>query len=297
MTSGFTLGRHINTSKGFTTAPSYASSIGCGIFQIFLGVPMIVLSKARTKKELVTFSNELEKYNIHMVVHASYTINLCHPPSNPKYDASVKALKQDLAASKIIGDRCLGVIIHMGKNVAENGITNQEAINNYINSLNAVLETTDEETTIILETGASQGTEVGSCIDELGEIYWGVNENKRHRIKFCIDTCHIWATGYDISSEAKVKAFFKEFDDKIGIYNIACIHFNDSKTDIGSKVDRHADLSYGKIGAKGLKYFAIYSRKYDIPLITETPLNSVNPKTNKDVTFKEELVKIKYWLK
>jgi deoxyribonuclease-4 len=292
----FRLGRHINISHGFVTAPWYAESIGCGIFQIFLGAPQQVLSKAKQKDELIKFGKETDKRKLKMVVHGSYTINLCHPKKSKKFQASLRSLIQDLNASDNIGQNCLGVIIHMGKNIPENKLTDEQALDNYVIGLQNALAATPINTRIILETGASQGNEIASEIDGLSEIYWKLNEDERTRIYFCIDTCHIWATGYDISKPVGVKNFFKEFDDKIGLEKIICVHFNDSKTDLQSCVDRHADLGYGYIKSEGLRSVAQFAKKHDIPLIFETPLDAINKKTNREITFEEELLKVKSWL-
>ena len=293
----FRIGRHINTSHGFTTAPAYADSIDCEVLQVFLGNPQAINSKPKQEKDLIKFSSELNKYKLKMVVHSSYTINLCHPPKSKQFQASVRSLVRDLNATHIIGKRCMGVVIHMGKNIKANNITNQQAIRNYIRGLKKALSETPDDTIIILETGASQGTEVGSKIDGLEEIYWALDAKQRRRVKFCIDTCHIWATGYDISTRVGVRKFFNEFNRAIGIDRIACIHFNDSKTGLDSNVDRHADLGHGHIKSVGLKAVLKFAQKHKISVIMETPLDTVNPKTNKDVTFPQELAKIKKWLR
>ena len=291
------IGRHINISHGFLTAVHHAHSLGCNIMQIFLGPPQRISFKARSNTELHKFGLELQKYDMEMVIHGSYAINLCHPAGSARFKSSIKSLQQDLMAASLIGDRCAGVIIHMGKNIADNKIDNKTAIDNYIIGLKTALKATPFETTIILETGASQGTEVGSKIDGLATIYWSLTEKERERITFCIDTCHIWATGYDISTTAGVNSFFKEFDKKLGIDKIACIHFNDSKTALNSHVDRHADLAYGFIGEAGLKAFAHKASKYQIPIIMETPLDAIDPRTNREVTFANEFAKLKTWIK
>ncbi|BCS83296.1 apurinic endonuclease IV [Cotonvirus japonicus] len=291
------VGRHINISEGFLTAPENAKNSGYDIFQIFLGAPQRILSQARQQDQLIKFGNIIEKMNMFMVVHGSYTINLCHPINSKKFIASVKSLVQDLNSTELIGKNCLGVIIHMGKNISENKLTNDEAIQNYILGLKQALSETSNNTTIILETGASQGSEVGSRITGLAQIYNGLTSKEQSRIYFCIDTCHIWATGYDISSSSGVKKFFKKFDKMIGINKILCIHFNDSKNPLDSHVDRHADLGYGRIGETGLREVAIYAKKYNIHIIMETPLDAVNKKTNKSVTRMEEFRKTKTWLK
>ncbi len=232
-----------------------------------------------------------------MVVHSSYTINLCHPIHSTKFESSLKSLIQDLESSFYIGPRCLGVIIHMGKNITTNGINTKDALMNYVKGIHIALLNTPETTNIILETGASQGSEVGSDIDGLAYIYSKIKDKYKSRVFFCIDTCHIWATGYDISTKNGVTNFFEEFDKKIGISKIKCIHFNDSKTKLNSHVDRHADLGYGHIGEQGLKYFVKRSVRHSIPIIMETPLDSVDETTNQDITFQQELKKVVSWIK
>jgi deoxyribonuclease IV len=293
----FRIGRHIGIRHGFTTAPEYASDIGCQVFQVFLGAPTQITSKPKTEDQLTVFAAELKRHKLKMVIHAAYTINLCHPKKAKIFQSSVKSLVQDLNAASIIGKRCLGVIIHMGKNIPANKISDEKAIKNYVIGLQQALAESPEETTIILETGASQGSEVGSDIDGLTAIYSGLEDDEKERVKFCIDTCHIWATGYDISTSDGVKDFFTEFDEKIGLDKIACIHFNDSKTALGSGVDRHADLAYGFIKETGLKAVVQFAQKHHIPVIMETPLEAVNIKTNQEVTFEEEFGKAKSWLK
>src|SRR5277367_2825270 len=111
--SKFRIGRHINISHGFLTAPAYARSINCDVMQIFLGAPQRIYSKAKPTEELRAFGTELVTYKLHVVIHGSYTINLCHQPTSKQFVSSVKALVQDLTAASVIGSRCLGVIIHM----------------------------------------------------------------------------------------------------------------------------------------------------------------------------------------
>jgi deoxyribonuclease-4 len=291
------IGRHINVSQGFLTAPAYAKSIGCNIFQIFLGVPQFIISKAVPVDDLKKFGDLLKKLKLLMVIHGSYTINLCHPKKNNLYKSSVRSLVQDLKASSIIGNQCLGVIIHMGKNIPALGLSNNQALENYVYGLKEALMQTPQNTTIILETGAGQGNEIGSNINDLAQIYWYLNEKERERIKFCIDTCHIFSYGYNISTLQGVNEFFKLFNDLIGSEKIACIHFNDSETKLNSMVDRHADLGYGFVGDNGLKAVAQFAEKNGIPLIMETPLDAINVKTNQEVTFEEEFSKVKSWLK
>ncbi|MEM3062482.1 MAG: deoxyribonuclease IV [Nitrososphaerota archaeon] len=290
-------GRQIDFRLEIIDAPSVAKELGYGIFQIFLGAPQQAISKARRVSELKKMGEELERNKIEMVIHGSYTINLCHPRSSRMYKTSVRSLVQDLSASSIIGNRCIGVIVHMGKNILSNNISNDDALGNYVSGLKDALMVAPEDATIILETGASQGREVGSKIEDLAKIYWSLEKGEQRRIKICVDTCHIWATGYDISTASGVKNFFGRFDRLIGNDKIGIIHLNDSKTPLGSGVDRHADLGYGYINKTGLKKVVKFARKKNIPVIFETPLDAINPITNQEVTPDEELKLFVSWLR
>ena len=292
----FHIGRHISISHGFLGIPSMVHHLGYNFFQIFMKSPESLTLKMRNKEDLAEFALELEKYHLEMVIHGSYAINLAQPVKSKKFVSSVRSLVQDLESAAIIGNRCKGVIIHMGKNVPENKISYERAVDNYIGGLALALKDSPPPTVIILETGAGQGSQITNKIGDLAELYWRMNPEQRSRIKFCIDICHIWAVGYDISSAQGVRKFFDEFSKKIGLDKIACIHFNDSKTPLGSKVDRHADLGYGLIGTEGLKAVAKFAFKHKISLVAETPLSAINPKTNQDIDFEDELQRIKGWI-
>jgi deoxyribonuclease-4 len=287
-----TFGRHLTIQYGMSSSVDLGHDLGCNIIQIFLGSPEKIASKARTISELTSTGTQLLKYNMKLVIHASYVINLCRDVNDSKFEKGVKAIIRDLKAVAVIastGAQVLGVIIHMGKNVDKFSV--KVALHNYVLGLKQALAATSN-CTIILETGASQGTEVGSRIDQLALIYNSpfITAAERSRIKICIDTCHIWATGYDISSSVKVAEFFSEFDKLIGIKNIACIHFNDSEKPLGAKVDRHADIGYGYIPLKGLGAFAKFCYDMSIPMILETPLDAIDPKTNQPIDIEDELM-------
>lgn len=290
----FLIGRHVGIHYSLLESVRHAHDIHCQIMQIFLGPPTQITVKAKSKADLARVGDELNKYKIILVIHGSYAINLCHPAGSNRFTTSVNSLVKDLKSAEVIGKRCLGVIIHMGKNV--NKLSVEHAIMNYVMGLRDALEAT-ASANIILEMGASQGTEVASRISGLKKIFWSLDKHERRRIKFCVDTCHIWATGYDISTVAGVKKFFDEFDEAIGIKSIVCVHFNDSQTPLGSHVDRHADLGQGYIGTVGLKAFARIARRYQIPLIMETPLNTIDVKTKKPITFADEKKTVTEYIK
>jgi deoxyribonuclease-4 len=289
MKNKFVFGRHMSISFGLANAVRLGHDLHCTIIQIFLGNPERILNKTRSQQELLQLRDSLTKYDMKLVIHGSYTVNLCNDVGSVKFVNSVKSIVQDLNASSIIGTNVLGVIMHMGKNV--NHLPILSAMKNYVYGIKNILSLT-VDSILILETGASQGNEIASRIEGdygLSKVYEELNSNEKKRVKFCIDTCHIWASGYDISTVDKVKEFISLFDKLIGIDKIACIHLNDSERPLGSKVDRHADLGYGYIPLEGLSAFAKFCYQNNIPMILETPLDAINPKTNKPIDIEDEL--------
>lgn len=259
------IGRHLSINE-----INKALDINANIIQIFLGSPRTIQPHKKTIEELNKIKIYLKENKIKNVIHGSYTINLANPIKSFEHIQGINTLVADLNASVIL--KSLGVIIHMGKNVKKINITNDEALQNYIKGIQTTLEKSDKKSKIILETGASQGTEICSNIEGLKNIFDGLTNEEKKRIGFCIDTCHIWASGYDISNKQKVKDFFKKFDELIGIKYISCIHLNNSKNQLNSHVDRHEMLKTGLIPLEGIDAFIKYSKKLKIPLVLETPL-------------------------
>ena len=136
----FRIGCHLGIFPKLSRAPTYANSIGCDMFQIFLGDPQQVINKVIPDEELIKLSKQLSKYKMKMVVHGSYTINLSNPLTNHKHVLSVKAIVKDLQMISIIGKRCIGLVIHMGRNVPANNIDSNQAIKNYVKGLKSSLK-------------------------------------------------------------------------------------------------------------------------------------------------------------
>lgn len=277
------VGRHISFMGSIATA----TEMGCKVIQIFLGSPQMIKNKKKPTKELNDYGTSLFENKIKMVVHSSYTINLAHPLKTTRSSQSIDSLIQDVRSVFEIShggkyiNNCLGVIIHMGKNMPINNLTRSQALKCYADSIKHVINKT-ELVKIIIETGAGQGNEVGSTLEEMKIINDLINHD---RVMFCIDSCHIWSCGYDISSKKGVDDYFNKFDDYIGINRIACIHLNDSQKELGCRVDRHDNIGHGQIGL-GIKHFI--KKVAHIPIILETPV----PETNTVEFCKEEIKKV-----
>lgn len=247
-----------------------AKNDGCNFIQIFTGDPCKFIYN---KKPFDT--NQLKYWKGGIVIHGNFLINLCRLYSDKIGRNSIYLLKKDLEiASKI---NAIGVIIHMGKDTGKLGY--EKAFNTYIENLNIVLKES-KEGIIILETGAGVGTEIATRLNELGKIREAVTN--KERIKFCIDTCHIFAAGYDLSNDLIVDSLEQYIENTLGWDNIIIIHCNDSKNCLCSKKDFHADITDGVISKKNIgsfMKFINFFKKRNIPIILETPSDSIDLKT------------------
>jgi apurinic endonuclease APN1 len=271
------LGYNINTSLGLASSADYAQSLGCTFYQIFLSSPQQFNSKRRPPTELAALKERLETLQLGIVVHGSYMLNFCNPTDSKQHKQALRLLINDLEDSTKIN--AIGVIIHMGKQLE---LTLDTAINNYVTGIQTALKRTTNST-IILETGAGQGTEICTSIFALGKLYNKFTNDEKQRIKFCIDTCHVFSAGYSIGDSAYVDLFCDIIDTHLGWQNIVCIHLNDSKCEVNSKKDRHADITKGFIATDGLKKFICVCAKKNIPIVLETPCDVLSKKEQLDL--------------
>lgn len=260
------IGHHLNTKWGIKGCPAYAEKIGANFFQIFLTSPKQFNAKRKSEADLCYVKDRVIKGGLKLVIHANYMLNFCNPPDTYIHNQAIKLLKADLDESVKCG--AIGVVIHMGKCLK---MDQEYAINNYVAGVRKCLKESDKGSTIILETGAGQGTEVCTSLFALSELYNRFTKKERKRIKICIDTCHVYAAGYDLKDPKYVTVFCDLIDCLFGWETVACIHLNDSKCSLNSKKDRHADIGKGLIGEDGLKVFTKYCVKKGIPIVLETP--------------------------
>ncbi len=259
------IGSHVNFSNSdqLLGALNQALSYDANTFMFYTGAPQNTL---RSKIDDGTTSKALEKMkenNIdisNVIVHAPYIINLANNKEESKYDFSINFLKQEIKRCEQIGIKYL--VLHPGSHV---GLGVDEGISNIIFALNKVNES-NSSVVILLETMAGKGSEVGTNFDEIKRIIDGVKD--KTKIGVCLDTCHLNDAGYDISEFDKV---LDEFDKKIGLSYVHCVHINDSKNIRGAHKDRHENLGYGTIGFDNLINVIYNDRLDNIPKILETP--------------------------
>lgn len=304
-------GRHLGISgHSIVESIQHILDLGGNAMQIFIS-PNRGSGSGRviTAQEAKTVKGILKSTGVYLVIHGKYILNFCSPKVSWYHDALVSDLKK---ASQM-GDT-VGVVIHQGKNKPEFKQTRAEAIKTYVGHLERVLDaTSDISNPIVLENSCQQGNEIGYTLEELAEIYHTFGDKYKKRVKFCLDTCHIFVAGtLQFKSREEVDEFMNRFDKLIGLEKLEVIHFNDSKTPFDGHNDHHHDLGKGYIASNeyistvkkyqkmgeaekirgseaGLRHIVRWANKYAIPLILETPLE--------DTEAAKEIEKLGDWVR
>ena len=256
------IGSHVGFSKNNQLLGSVleASSYGANTFMFYTGAPQNTMRNPIDNKltsEAIEKMNEVGIDFSKVIVHAPYIINLCNEAN---FDFSVSFLKGEIKRVSDLGVK--NMVLHPGSHV---GLGVDKGIENIIAGLNLVLDGS-LDVTILLETMAGKGSEVGSTLDEIKRIIDGVKD--KNHIGVCLDTCHLNDAGFDMSD---FDSYLDKFDEIIGIEKIGCIHINDSKNIISSHKDRHENIGFGTIGFDNLIKIIYNERLGDIPRILETP--------------------------
>ena len=258
------IGSHVSFKKedGLLGSLKEALSYGSNTFMFYTGAPQNT-RRFEIDENLTNEALDLMKENSidinKVIVHAPYIVNLANNKEEDKYNFSINLLKEEVKRCEKLGIKYM--VLHPGSAV---GLDVSVAIDNIINGLNKILDGTT--TTILLETMAGKGTEIGRDFSEIKRIIDGV-ENKE-KIGVCMDTCHLNDAGYNLNNFDEV---LDEFDKIVGLHYLKCIHINDSKNIIGSHKDRHENIGYGTIGFDNLVKIIYHEKLSEIPKILETP--------------------------
>ncbi len=262
------VGAHVSASGGVENAPLNAMAIGAKAFALFTKNQRQWLAKPLTEKSIETFKSNLTKVGIapeHVLPHDSYLINLGHPEAEP-LQKSRNAFLDEMQRCEQLGLTLIN--FHPGSHLKK--ISEQASLDKVAESINMTLEQTSNVIAVI-ENTAGQGTNLGYSFEHLAHIIDKV-ENK-NRIGVCLDTCHSFTAGYDLRTTEACDKTFAEFERIVGFKYLRGMHLNDSKPDLGSRVDRHESLGKGKIGLECFRYIMNDARFDDIPMVLET----VNP--------------------
>jgi|ERR1700733_8898843 len=263
------LGAHMSIAGGLEKAIERGQSIGCTAIQIFTKSNRQWHAKPITQEEADLFKKTWAESNVDSIIaHATYLINIAS--GDPKIaHASLNALAKELDSCDLLGIPYL--VLHPG---ASTSSTQQEALDRVVAHLDLVLDN-DNKTTILLETMAGQGSTLCSSFEQLAYLLKKVKH--AHKLGICLDTCHIFAAGYDFRDAKDYNHLWETFDKIVGLQHLKAIHINDSQKELGCKVDRHQHIGKGKIGLHGFELLFNDSRFFDIPKILETPKATKEP--------------------
>jgi deoxyribonuclease-4 len=265
------VGFHVSIGGGISNSVHNAKKLGCSAFQIFSRNPRGWTAKPLPTDEVRSFKNRLcasgiEKKSV--IVHMPYLPNLSGPPGE-LYERSVKILTEELERCKLLGICYL--VIHLGSHM---GRGSTSGINQLVNALRTaiVCSKSEKEVVVLLENNVGQKNSVGGTLEELRLILDRLDSPKQFGV--CIDTCHLFASGYDLRTKQDVNIIVEKIKAIVGLNELRIIHLNDSKGGLGSNLDRHEHIGLGSIGVEGITAFLNHQAIQALPIIMETPIDA-----------------------
>jgi deoxyribonuclease IV len=268
---GIRVGFHVSIAGGISNSVNNAKKLGCTAFQIFTRNPRGWAANPISGSEVFSFKNRLLACGIErtsVVVHMPYLPNLSGPPGQ-LYQRSVETLKEEIQRCELLGIPYL--VVHLGSHM---GRGSKSGINQLINALSTAYDhsSSGEAVAVLLENNAGYKNNVGGTLEELRLILDKLNSSERFGL--CVDTCHLFASGYDIRTTVSVNKVLEEFDSVVGFQSLKLIHLNDSKGPLGSNLDRHEHVGLGFIGTEGITAFINHPTIKALPIIMETPIDA-----------------------
>jgi len=264
------IGAHVSSSGGVENAPENAFKFGATAFAVFTKNQRQWTAKPLSDRSINIFKEKCAEYGYkaHQILpHDSYLINLGHPEEKALQKSRIAFLDEIQRCEQLGLDR---LNFHPGSHLTK--ITEQQCLSTIAESINQALDRTSGITAVI-ENTAGQGTNLGFSFYHLKSIIDQVQD--KSRVGVCIDTCHAYSAGYDIKTKAGFEQVFQEFEEIVGFEYLMGMHLNDSKKELGTRVDRHESLGKGTIGLELFKCIMNDSRFDGIPMILETPNNNI----------------------
>lgn len=259
------IGSHVKMAgkEMFLGSVKEAESYGANVLMLYTGAPQNTKRKEIEELNIEAGWEYAKKAGIEeIVVHAPYIINLANTVKPETFELAVTFLEKEIKRTAAMRSNIL--ILHPGSHVGEG---TEAGIAQIVKGLNLVLDSNEDDVFVALETMAGKGSELGASFEELKMIYDGVH--KRDRLRVCFDTCHVNDAGYDLVGD--YEGVLQQFDQVIGLSQIAAIHINDSLNPLGAHKDRHANIGKGYIGFEVLRKLVHDGRFAKIPKILETP--------------------------
>ena len=257
------VGAHVSMAGGADKAIERAQALGAETIQVFGASPQSWRRKTYTAAEAEAFRAKTQVADVGPVfLHGVYLVNLA--TSNPdNLSKSQEALIHDMHVCHLLGAK--GVIFHVG---SHRGSSFQGVLQQVVDSVRRVIDETPQDTWLILENSAGMGDAIGSRFGELALI---MGEAGSPRVKVCLDTQHMFASGYDVKTREGLQRAIEEFEREIGLANLVAVHANDSKCPLGGGIDRHENIGEGYIGRDGFANLMSHLAFKEVPFLLEVP--------------------------
>jgi deoxyribonuclease-4 len=265
---GVRAGFHVSIAGGISNSVDNAKKIGCTAFQIFSRNPRGWAAKPLAPDDVQLFKSKLSASGIDkdaVIVHMPYLPNLSGPDGE-FYAKSVETLAGEMQRCSALGIPYL--VIHLGSHM---GKGQAGGINQLVKAIERARGKSKAWPVVLLENNAGQKNSIGGNFEELRMILDRLDEPKEFGV--CTDTCHLFASGYDLRTKAEVDRTLDRFDNTVGLKELKFIHLNDSKGPLGSNLDRHEHIGLGMIGQEGLAAFLNHRAIHGLPVIMETPID------------------------
>lgn len=257
----FKIGCHLSAAKGYVNMAKEAHQIGANTFQFFTRNPRGGNAKPIDENDIAEFKKLCQEYGIDVILaHAPYTLNCCSAKPDIR-EFAINTMKDDLARMEYTPHNLYN--FHPGSHVGQG---EEVGIQYIIDALNVVLKT-EQSTTVLLETMAGKGSEIGSKFEEIRQIIDGVK--LQEKLGVCLDTCHVSDAGYDIVND--LDQVLHKFDQVIGLDRLKAIHLNDSMNPLASHKDRHQKIGEGTIGLEAFERIINHPKLRNLPFFLETP--------------------------
>lgn len=260
------IGLHLSIRDSLDRTVDRAVERGCNTMQIFSRNPRGWSAKKLDAEVVRRFKVKLRKSEVWPVyIHTPYLLNLASPKRDV-YKRSLQALQDELQRAGMLGVPF--VVTHLGSHL---GHGKEGGCRRIISAITTAFTKVENDVTLLLENTAGTRNSMGSSFEDIQRIVSSIEE--RNRVGVCFDTCHAFATGYDLVSRRAIRNTLQKFDNLIGLDALMLVHLNDSKGGLRSKLDRHEHIGLGKIGEKGFKNL-LESKLGQVPLILETPIDN-----------------------
>ncbi len=267
----YKVGLHVSIAGGISNSVDNAEDLGCSAFQIFSRNPRGWAAKPLAPDDVAAFKNKLAASGIDRastVVHMPYLPNLSGP-AGEMYTKSVDTLASEIERVSALGIPYL--VIHLGSHLGKGQEAGTSQLVDAITSARDRAKKKSESVTVLLENNAGQKNSVGATFESLRTILDRLDDSSR--VGVCMDTCHAFASGYDLRTPVNVEKTLDAFDGAVGLRELKVVHLNDSKGALGSNLDRHEHVGLGNIGKEGLAAFLRNKWIAPLPIIMETPID------------------------